>query len=212
MTAPEIAGVVDRAGLAPISEAAAAGLAQYLDLLLRWNARLNLTAVREPEEIVRRHFLDSIECAQAIPAKTLALLDYGSGAGLPGIPIALCRPEIRITLAESIGKKVSFLHEAVRTLHIGAEVFSGRVETMVQEQKPDVITLRAVDKMMEALPVAASYLEAGGSLVIFASEKTRPSVQAALPGFTWQTTSSRVLPGTMLLFGKSESAGNRQVD
>src|SRR5580658_6640344 len=69
----------------------------YLALLLKWNARINLTAVRKPEEIVRRHFMESIFAARQVPKKTKTLLDYGSGAGFPGIPIAICRPEIGVT-------------------------------------------------------------------------------------------------------------------
>lgn len=77
----------------------------YYALLLRWNARTNLTAVRDPDAILERHFLESIAVAQALPAGIATLLDYGSGAGFPGIPIAICRPEIAVTLAESQNKK-----------------------------------------------------------------------------------------------------------
>ena len=97
-------------------------LAAYLALLLKWNSKLNLTAVREPAEIVRRHLVECIQCAQALP-EVRTLLDFGSGAGLPGVPIAIVRPEIRVTLGESQGKKSAFLREVVRTLGLNAEVF-----------------------------------------------------------------------------------------
>src|SRR5208283_5094407 len=77
----------------------------YVSLLLRWNERINLTAMRDEEGILSRHFVESIACARALPAGITSLLDFGSGAGFPGIPIALCRPEIAVTLAESQGKK-----------------------------------------------------------------------------------------------------------
>src|SRR5579859_5161401 len=94
----------------------------YLALLLRWNARLNLTAIRDEEGIQSRHFVESIACARAIPEGIVTLLDFGSGAGFPGIPIALCRPEISVTLAESQVKKAAFLQEAIRSLSLSSKV------------------------------------------------------------------------------------------
>src|SRR5450755_2883251 len=94
----------------------------YLALLLRWNSRVNLTATRDEDGILKRHFVESIACAEALPSGIVTLLDFGSGGGLPGIPIALCRPEITVTLAESQGKKAAFLQEAVRVLGIPAKV------------------------------------------------------------------------------------------
>ena len=79
-----------------------------------------LTAIRDEEGILTRHFVESIVCARALPAGIATLLDVGSGAGFPGIPIALCRSEIAVTLAESQGKKAAFLQEAVRVLGVAA--------------------------------------------------------------------------------------------
>ena len=83
---------------------------------------MNSTAIRDEEGILSRHFVESIACACALPAGIFTLLDFGSGAGFPGIPIALCRPEIAVILAESQGKKAAFLQEAVRVLGISAKV------------------------------------------------------------------------------------------
>jgi 16S rRNA (guanine527-N7)-methyltransferase len=130
-------------------------LATYLELLLKWNARTNLTAIRSPEEIVRRHFGESLFAAQHLGPCT-TLLDFGSGAGFPGIPIQLLRPEIHITLAESQGKKASFLREAVRTLNFPTEVLPCRVETLPPSRTFEVTTLRAVDNMEAALQEAAT--------------------------------------------------------
>ncbi len=126
----------------------------YLDLLLRWNLRLNLTAVREPEQIIQRHFVECAFAAQHLPPDIATLLDYGSGAGLPGIPIAICRPEIRVTLAEAQGKKAAFLREALRVLNLKGEVYDGRVETMPEQLRFDAVSMRAVEKMELAIPVA----------------------------------------------------------
>ena len=125
-------------------------LSLYLELLLKWNARTNLTAIRTPAEIVMRHFGESLFTGQLLgPVETL--LDYGTGAGFPGLPIALLRPEVKVTLAESQNKKVSFLREAVRTLNIPVDIWPKRVEDMPPAQRYDTVTLRAVDAMLPAI-------------------------------------------------------------
>src|ERR1700689_1316592 len=143
----------------------------YLALLMKWNARVNLTGGRQPEEIVRRHFAESIFAAQQMPKQVKTLLDFGSGAGFPGIPIAICRPKIGVTLAESKGKKAAFLREAVRTLGLRSEVWAGRVEEMASERVFDAVTLRAVDKMGTACKAGTNRLAAGGWMAVFTTAK-----------------------------------------
>jgi 16S rRNA (guanine527-N7)-methyltransferase len=130
-------------------------LSLYLDLLLKWNARTNLTAIREPDMIVRRHFGESLFAGLHVgPCPTL--LDLGSGAGFPGLPIAILRPEIAITLAESQNKKATFLREIVRSLGLSnVEVWASRAESMPPARQFDTVTLRAVDDMASALTAAA---------------------------------------------------------
>jgi 16S rRNA (guanine527-N7)-methyltransferase len=152
-----------------LPDAPAALLSQfsiYLDLLLKWNARTNLTAIRDPQEIVRRHFGESLFAARHLDPATPTLLDFGAGAGFPGLPIALLRPDIQVTLAESQNKKATFLREAVRTLSLSTEVWSGRVESMPADRRFHTVTLRAVDNMEAALPVARMRLAPGGRLVL----------------------------------------------
>jgi 16S rRNA (guanine527-N7)-methyltransferase len=133
-------------------------LIEYIELLLKWNARTNLTAIRDPEEIVRRHFGESLFAAQHLgPCSTL--LDFGSGAGFPGLPIQLFRPDIHVTLAESQGKKAAFLREAVRSLNLQTEVISARVETLPTSLTYEIVTLRAVDNMEAAIQEAATRAE-----------------------------------------------------
>ena len=132
----------------------------YLQLLLKWNARTNLTAIRGPEEIVRRHFGESLFAAQHLTTKDggkcETLLDFGSGAGFPGLPIQLFHPKLQVTLAESQNKKATFLREAVRTLGLNTEVWAGRVEAMPVDRRFDVVTLRAVDNMNAAVAAAST--------------------------------------------------------
>jgi 16S rRNA (guanine527-N7)-methyltransferase len=164
-------------GLSPLDAAQAQAFEDYLSLLLRWNARVNLTAIRDEEGILRRHFVESIACARALPAGIRILLDFGSGAGFPGIPIALCRPEIAVTLAESQGKKAAFLREAVRVLGLNAEVHSARAEVL--RTVFDCVTLRAVDKMELAAQAAAQLVRPGGWLALLTTTAALPALQSA---------------------------------
>jgi 16S rRNA (guanine527-N7)-methyltransferase len=150
-------------------------LSAYLDLLLKWNARTNLTAIRDPEEIVRRHFGESLFAAAHVAPDTETLLDYGSGAGFPGLPIALLRPDIQVTLAESQNKKSTFLREAVRTLNLpNVEVWAARAETLPPGRQFHTVALRAVDNMEAALPAAKAYISPGGELVLLTTTAHAP--------------------------------------
>lgn len=177
----------------PLTPLHAAQLDAYLALLLRWNARLNLTAVREPEAIVRRHFAESLFAAEYIPRAAATLLDFGSGAGFPGIPVAIARPEIAVTLAESQGKKAAFLREAVRTLGLRAEVWAARVEAMAPERVFDAVTLRAVDKMPQACRLAAARVAPGGCLAVFTTVAAQSALDD-LPGIRW--SGAHPIPGS----------------
>jgi 16S rRNA (guanine527-N7)-methyltransferase len=181
---PEPRFSVDVAGLDP---KAIEQFEAYLALLLQWNARINLTAVRQPRDIVRRHFAESIFAAAQIPKTIKTLLDYGSGAGFPGIPIAICRPKIGVTLAESQGKKAVFLREVVRTLGLKAEVWGERVEEMEPGRVFDAVTLRAVEKMQEACRIAVGRLVEGGWIGVFATRKTEGPLEK-LRGIHWEAT------------------------
>jgi 16S rRNA (guanine527-N7)-methyltransferase len=180
------------AGLEPLDEATAARFASYLALLMKWNSKINLTAVRDEEGILARHLVESIACARALPAGIHSLLDFGSGAGLPGIPIALCRPEMRVTLAERQGKKAAFLREAVRVLGTGARVHAGRAEDLTE--RFDCVTMRAVDRMAEAARAARALLREDGWLALMTTGKETERVKtAAGVGFRWENAVK--LPG-----------------
>ena len=160
----ELNPLLEDAGLEPLDPERLRLFELYLALLLRWNSRTNLTAIRDREGILRRHFVESIAAARALPPHLTRLLDFGSGAGFPGIPIAVCRPEISVTLADSQGKKAGFLREAVRTLGISAQVHSGRAELL--EAVFDCVSLRAVDRMEAAVAAGAGLLIPGGWLAL----------------------------------------------
>ncbi len=125
-----------------LSEAVQQKLLDYLALIQKWNKVHNLTAVRDPDEMVTLHLLDSLAVLPFIQAKTL--LDVGSGAGLPGIPLAICLPELKVTVIDSSQKKASFMRQAKAELGIdNLEVLCGRVEEVRRDEKFDVVISRA---------------------------------------------------------------------
>lgn len=159
----------------------------YLDSLLRWNAKMNLTAVREPEAIVERHFGESLFAAGLIApncAGAKSLADVGSGAGFPGLPIKIAVPELDVTLIESQQKKATFLREVIRELRLeGTEVLNIRAESLPQRWA--VVTLRAVESFDKALPTASRLVESGGSLVLLIGAEQAVQAGSLLPDFKW---------------------------
>jgi 16S rRNA (guanine527-N7)-methyltransferase len=175
------------AGLPGLTETESECFAVYLELILHWNDRTNLSSVRDPDGVLRRHFVECIACARFLPDGIKSVLDYGSGAGFPGIPIAICRPELAVTLAEAQNKKAAFLHEVVRALRLAAKVYAGRAETIGSTF--DCVTLRAVDRMANAIETAVGLLTPNGYLAVMTTESHRDQVRnAAGPGFEWKPT------------------------
>lgn len=174
-------------GQAPLDVGEVGQFEAYLSLFLRWCVRINLTSIRDKEGILSRHLVESIACARALPAGIGTLLDFGSGGGFPGIPIALCRPEVAVTLAESQGKKAAFLQEAVRVLGIPAKVHAQRAELL--KTQFDCVTLRAVDRMAEAVAVAGGLVAPGGWLALMTTRGDMAGLLiAAGAEFSWTRT------------------------
>jgi 16S rRNA (guanine527-N7)-methyltransferase len=185
--------LLGEAALAPLDAVELSRFEDYLSLFIRWNARVNLTSIRDEEGILSRHFVESIACARALPPGISTLLDFGSGGGFPGVPIALCRPEIVVTLAESQGKKAAFLREAVRVLGLSAKVHAERAELLATGF--DCVTLRAVDKMAGAVAAAAELIKHGGWLALMTTRGDLSGLQAAAGvEFSWTQVVS--LPGS----------------
>lgn len=149
-------------------------LTKYLNLLLKWNARTNLTAIRNPEEIVKRHFGESLAVSSLLGAEFnlsgKTLFDVGSGAGFPGVPIALTQPNLQVTLIESQSKKAAFLKGLVRELDMrNCLVFAGRAESI--DIQANFVSMRAVDRAESTIPVAHSLLVPRGTLAIMVGAK-----------------------------------------
>ncbi len=154
-----------KAGVAALGLALPAGaeatLLAYLALLDKWNRVYNLTAVRDAERMVSHHLLDSLA---AVPFfQGVSVLDVGSGGGLPGIPLAIARPELRVTLIDSIAKKTAFLLQAKAELGLGnVQVVTSRVEDFRPEAQFDVITSRAFSDLKEFVTLTRHLLKPGG--------------------------------------------------
>lgn len=183
-------------------------ISTYIDVLLRWNARINLTAIRDPEQIVTRHFGESLFAARHLFAQTDAtdLIDLGSGAGFPGLPMKIWAPKLQVTLIESNQKKATFLREMIRTITLTdinvvstrAEAFSGRAAT---------VTLRAVERFESILPVAASLTAPAGRLALLIGESQIAQATTLLSAWHWSEPIPT--PGSanrVLLVAKNEPA------
>ena len=162
-----------------------AALECYEEQLLDWNTRFNLTAIQEPEKIRTKHFLDSLTCLIAMRESPMEkVIDVGSGAGFPGLPLKIISPRMQLTLVESVKKKADFLAHMVRTLELSdVEILQERVETVgqiiVHRQKYDWAIARAVAMM----PVLAEYLiplvRVGGAAIAMKGENAPAEVQSA---------------------------------
>ncbi len=155
-------------------------LIAYVELLARWNAAYNLTAVRDPGDMVARHLLDSLVIVPHVSGATLA--DLGSGAGLPGIPLALVAPQRQVTLVDSNGKKARFLREAVRSLKLAnVRVIEGRVQDVPGQF--DCITARAFATLADMLDWAGGLLAEGGHWLAMKGKLADEEIAAVPAGF-----------------------------
>jgi len=193
---------------AALGDAQLGQVSAYLDLLLRWNARINLTAVRDPEGMVTRHFGESFFAARQLLREQEAgsrgqeagvhAIDLGSGAGFPGLPLKIFAPALALTLIESSQKKAAFLKEVVRTIALtDVDVFAGRAEDF--PSAADLVTLRAVERYERALEAAARLVEPGGRLALLIGSTQAARTPQLLSAFAWSApiaipqSSSRVL-------------------
>jgi 16S rRNA (guanine527-N7)-methyltransferase len=190
LRAPLEAGLV-ALGLAP---ALATPLLAYLALLQRWNATYNLTAIRDPREMVSKHLLDSLAMHPYVADGTLA--DLGTGPGLPGIPLAIAKPGLHVTLVESNGKKARFLRAAVRELGLpNVEVAESRIEALDRPGAFDAITARALATLPQIIALGGHLLRRDGRLL--AMKGARPDDEiAALPDGWWlESVQPLTVPG-----------------
>jgi 16S rRNA (guanine527-N7)-methyltransferase len=142
---------------------------QYIKILLTWNEKMNLTAIRDPLEILYRHFCESMYAADAVPLESGRLADVGSGGGFPGLPLKIFRPDLQVFLVESNIKKVTFLAEVIRELGlIGAQVLARRYEELGEEVAPlNYVCSRALGEFPAFLEWARSQQIAAKQVILW---------------------------------------------
>ncbi len=170
----------------PLSPTQHAQLERYLALLLTWNERINLTAITEPHEIYVKHFLDALTLIPFIEARLSPqrLIDVGSGAGFPGVPIAIARPAWRVVLLEATRKKVRFLEALATELGLrNVEVHWGRAEDAAHDpahrERYDVAVARALAPLPVLLELCLPFVRPGGYLLAPKGADPHPEVEAA---------------------------------
>lgn len=160
----------------------------YLELLLRWNEKINLTAIRNPAESVTRHFGESLYISRHFQLRG-TLLDIGSGAGFPGLALKIVFPQLSVTLLEPVTKKRAFLKEVVRVCgfdHVA--IRADRLEELASATPTpafDYATMRAVGNLDVLVPLAAQCLKPGGSLLLWLSQKQAAGLTTIDSGLTW---------------------------
>ena len=186
-------------------------LLDYLALLARWNATYNLSAVRDPLEMVTRHLLDSLAVAPFVRGDTL--VDLGTGPGLPGISLAIAAPERRVTLVDSNGKKTRFLRAAVRELKLdNVDVVEGRVESV--QGRYDCVTARAFASLSDMLAWGGHLLAPGGVWLALKGRVAQDELDTVKPPFSVRSVRPLAVPGleaercVVIIGGSGGPAGN----
>jgi 16S rRNA (guanine527-N7)-methyltransferase len=169
------------------NEEQSAKIRAYIELLLRWNRSISLTAITDPVEIAGRHFGESIFASKLLPVENCRLVDIGTGAGFPGLALKIAVPSLRLVLVESNKKKCAFLSEAVRLMEFpDVEIRAERFEEIRPENiEANIITVRAVGEFKEILRWSAAALQRRGHLVLWvgAEDSTKISSNSS---WTWQ--------------------------
>ena len=167
----------------------------YVELLLRWNRRISLTAIESPEEIVRTHFSESLLATMAAPDLHGRLADVGTGAGFPGLPLRMYIPDLHLTLIEPNAKKCAFLAEAIRALDLKAvEIIQRRYEDVRTPDPPfDIVTARALGQFQEFADWAESVLAPNGRVMVWTGPDGKSELERKK---SWNWHLPYVIPGS----------------
>jgi 16S rRNA (guanine527-N7)-methyltransferase len=160
---------------------------QYIDVLLKWNDKINLTAIRDPREILYRHFCESMYATVAVPVENGRLADVGSGGGFPGLPIKILRPDLHIFLIESNVKKATFLAEVTRDLELtDVRVLVSRFEELAEEVAPlDYACSRALGEFGPFLAWAGSEVIAAKAVIMWIGGRDMDEIRK-IEGWDWR--------------------------
>lgn len=153
-----------------LDEEQASEFIKYYKFLVEWNTKVNLTRITEPIEVAQKHFADSVVTAELIPQGSW-LIDVGTGAGFPGIPLKIVRPDVELVMVDSLGKRVKFLNEVLSALGISAETFHARAEDAARDprlrERFDFALSRAVAPMNVLLELTVPFVKVGGSSLMY---------------------------------------------
>lgn len=180
---------------------------RYYEMLIDWNEKINLTAITEFEEVLKKHFLDSISIGRFLKQDEKAsILDIGTGAGFPGIPIKIAFPETKITLLDSLNKRVNFLNEVIKDLSLdNISALHGRAEDFAKKEDMreqfDFCVSRAVANLSSLSEFCLPYVKVGGIFISYKSEKAKEELETAknaisILGGNNVKTEEFLLPGT----------------
>ena len=153
-----------------ITERQAEQFSTYCDMLIDWNSRMNLTAITDPLQVAQKHFMDSILPAALIP-QGASVIDVGTGAGFPGVPLAIMRPDIKLTLLDSLNKRITFLTELCAALGLNARCIHARAEDAGRKselrEQIDIATSRAVANVSALAEYTVPFLNVGGASLMY---------------------------------------------
>lgn len=153
-------------------------------MLRERNEKINLTAITEPEEVKVKHFLDSCSAAELLPGGA-SVLDIGSGAGFPGLPLKIVRPDLTVTLLDSVNKKVAFVSDVVAELKLsGVTAVHARIEDFPHKGEYDAVVSRAVAELSTLAEYALPFVKIGGAFIAYKSEKAESEAEAAASAIT----------------------------
>lgn len=156
---------------------------KYFELLVEWNQKINLTAIIEKEDVYVKHFFDSLCLIKAYPISNQKLLDVGSGAGFPSIPLKIIYPELEVTIIDSLNKRIKFLQLLCKEIGVSARLIHGRAEEHEFKNNYDIVTARAVARLRVLSEICIPFVKPGGKFIALKGPKYTEEVAESKHAF-----------------------------
>ena len=165
-----------------LSETQLAQFTRYYELLVAWNEKMNLTAITEPEAVARLHFADCLTLLKAADLKNASVIDVGCGAGFPGVPLKLGEPTVRLTLLDSLQKRVHWLDETLKALGVEAQCVAARAEEFPARERYDFAVSRAVARLNVLSELCLPFVRVGGAFLAMKGAAAQEELEQARAG------------------------------